>query len=87
MDFTKTSAEDLLQQVVEQTLKAYFADEKLASLEVLNLIDPQEIDKIKKQLIEPLLKNCPPQLWSSTLIDFGNYPMNTWLNNEILFLS
>ena len=38
-------------------------------------------------MIEPLLKNCPPQLWSSTLIDLGNYPMNVWLNNEIYFRS
>ena len=39
MDFTKTSAEDLLVRVLEQTLKAYSTDEKLASVEVLNMID------------------------------------------------
>ena len=39
MDFTKTSPEDLLVRVLEQTLKAYSVDEKLASVEVLNMID------------------------------------------------
>ena len=39
MDFTKTSPEDLLVKVLEQTLKAYSVDEKLASVEVLNMID------------------------------------------------
>ena len=34
-----------------------------------------------------MIKNCPPQLWSQTLIDLGNYPLNPWLNNEILFFS
>ena len=42
MDFTHTTADDLLVQVVEQTLKAYSVDEKLASMEVLNMVDEQE---------------------------------------------
>jgi len=44
----KTTAKDLLMQVVEQTLKAYSTDEKLASLEVLHLIDPEEVAKTMK---------------------------------------
>ena len=87
MDFSKTTPDDLLVRVIEQTLKAYSVDEKIASMEVLNMIDPLETDKLQKNMIEPLLKNCPPQLWSTTLIDLGNYPMNPYLNNEILFLS
>ena len=51
------------------------------------MIDQQEVDKLQKNLIEPLLQNCPPQLWSSTIIDLGNYPMNPHLNNEIRFQS
>jgi len=34
-DLTRTSAEKLLIQVLEQTLKAYSVDEKLASLNIL----------------------------------------------------
>ena len=60
MDFARTTPEDLLVQVVEQTLKAYSVDEKLASIEVLNMIEPEETDKLKTNMIEPLLKNCPP---------------------------
>lgn len=85
MDFTRTTAEELLVQVLEQTLKAYSVDEKLASLEVLNMIDEDELEQLKKIMIEPLLKNCPPQLWSSSIIDLGNYPLNPHLNNEIRF--
>ena len=87
MDFARTTPEDLLVQVVEQTLKAYSVDEKLASIEVLNMIEPEETDKLKTNMIEPLLKNCPPQLWSTTIIDLGNYPLNPHLNNEVRFQS
>ena len=60
MDFAKTTPYDLLIQVIEQTLKAYSVDEKLASMEVLNIINQEETEKLQKNLIEPLLKNCPP---------------------------
>ena len=57
MEFTKTTPEILLLQVVEQTLKAYSVDEKLPPLEVLNLLDKREINRLQKELIEPIIKN------------------------------
>ena len=64
LDFAKTTTEELLIQVVENTLRAYSVDEKLASLEVLNLIDQDAKDGLSQIMIEPLRKNYPPQLWS-----------------------
>lgn len=63
-DMTKTTPEDLLERVLEQTLKAYSVDEKLTSLNVLSIVNVQEQETLKQLLIEPLIKNCPPQLWS-----------------------
>ena len=40
LDFAKTTSDELLVQVLESTLKAYSVDEKLASGEILNYIDP-----------------------------------------------
>ena len=87
LEFVKTDPEELLNQVIDQTMKAYSVDEKLNAVQVLNIVNEEEIKKLTQNLIEPLLKNCPIQLWSSTIIDFGNYPLNPWLNLEILFKS
>ena len=64
LSFSKTTTQELLIQVVENTLRAYSVDEKLASLEVLNLIEPEAKDGLSQFMIEPLRKNYPPQLWS-----------------------
>ena len=87
LDFTKTTPDDLLTQVVEQTLRAYSCDEKLTPFTILERVNDKEKQRLIDNMISPLLKNCPPQLWSSTIIDLGNYPMNPWLNNEIQFTS
>ena len=87
LSLVKTSPQELFDQVIEQTLIAYSVDERLTAVQVLNTVDENEIEKLKMNLIEPLLKNCPPQLWSTTIIDFGNYPLNQWLNREIVFKS
>lgn len=39
MDFTRTTPQTLMMQVLEQTFKAYSVDEKIPPLEVLNLLD------------------------------------------------
>jgi len=35
-------------------------DEKLASMNILNLVSYAEQEKLRKLMIEPLIKNCPP---------------------------
>ena len=50
-------------------------------------MNQDEQEKLKTLLIEPLIKDCPPQLWSQTLMDFGCYPLNPYLNNNIPFIS
>ena len=56
-------------------------------MNILNLVSYAEQEKLRKLMIEPLIRNCPPQLWSNTLLDLGCYPLNPWLNNYIPFIS
>ena len=45
-DLTKTSASDLLYQILDQTLKAYSIDQRLTSDEILSYIDPDEVETL-----------------------------------------
>ena len=46
-DMTKTTPDELLAHVLEQTLKAYSIDEKLTSVNVLGIVNSQEKETLK----------------------------------------
>ena len=86
MSFTEMTVDDLLLQVLEQTLQVYSCSEKLAPLEIIHNIDQDELAIFKEDVIVPMMK-LPPQLVNQKIIDLGNYPLNPWLDNCIPFKS
>ena len=58
---SSNTVDDLLLQVLEQTLQVYSCSEKLAPLEVINSIDADELAVYKEDAIVPLM-TIHPQL-------------------------
>ena len=53
------TVDDLLLQVLEQTLQVYSCSEKLAPLELLHSIDADELAIYKEDVIVPMMKIHP----------------------------
>ena len=86
MSFTEMTVDDLLLQVLEQTLIVYHCSERLAPLEIINSIDADELAVYKEDAIVPMMK-LHPHLQNQKFIDLGNYPVNPWLDAVIPFKS
>ena len=73
-------------KVMQQTLIAYQCEQKLKANEILAMLDPDELGTFKEDVIVPLLKQ-PKVIIEQTILNCGPYPLNTWLNQNIYFLS
>ena len=56
---SSNTVDDLLLQVVEQTLQVYSCSEKLAPLELIRCIDEDELAIFKEDVIVPMMKIHP----------------------------
>lgn len=85
--YGELSPEKLLIKVFEQTLEVYSCSQKQDAKEILALIQSEDLNRFKKDYIEPMSSTLPPQLYSTRFVDLGLYPPSPWLDELCLFKS
>ena len=85
--FIEPTPDELILRVLKQTLAAYSCTQRLVPEEIVQFLDAQELEHYKVTYIQNMIDNVPYLLYQDYRLDLGNYPINPFVDQEIIFKS